>query len=463
MHIITPYNPWAPKKKKTWQEELWEQQTIAEAEARMLAEASSRTLPNNSPNTSMATVGPMANTMAGGGGKPVYAFFSVGSDVVNFDRSPASGDAPVTVNFINLTTTPQFDSYKWRFSDNTTSTDVNPVHIFQSGSTNSTIYTASLEVSNSVTGAPGGRSPDVFIVVGVPSVTASYTYTTTSKVAPFSASFTNTSINTSQTKTTSYVWIIKNDNNTYTSTATDFEVRIDSGSVTASLGMTGSYGLTSLTNSMFKAAAPTLLVSYTVVTSSKYAPANVTLSSSYSYTGIGTLSGLWREGEYQENGTEYVVGYPGAKVIGPEVFNTKSISGGDGKFTSSLAITESIYGITAFYTQSFQLKLPTLELSFVTRSFGNGGIENSYMEPVSMLYTSSIVTEGMYGANYTFLWDFGAASFTNSQGVYAGTATTQGPHFRSDYAPGSYTASLEVTSSIYGLSVRSTQSFVVGS
>jgi len=39
MEIITPYDPWTPKKPKTWQETVFEQQAIAEAEARMIAEA----------------------------------------------------------------------------------------------------------------------------------------------------------------------------------------------------------------------------------------------------------------------------------------------------------------------------------------------------------------------------------------------------------------------------------------
>ena len=32
MEIITPYDPWTPKKPKTWQETVFEQQAIAEAQ-----------------------------------------------------------------------------------------------------------------------------------------------------------------------------------------------------------------------------------------------------------------------------------------------------------------------------------------------------------------------------------------------------------------------------------------------
>lgn len=464
MHIITPYNPWAPKKKKTWQEQMWEDQQIAETEAKMLAEASSKTLPDNAPATSVATAGGMANTMAGGGGQPVPQYFQE-SETVNFDRSPASGDGPVTVQFTNLTPTHQFDTYNWEFTQDgvtTTSTDVNPVVVFQTGSENPSKVTASLQATSSATGAPTGRSPDVYILVGVPTVTAAYTFTTSSNVAPFSASFTNTSTNTSQTPTTTYKWSIVNGATTYTSTATNFACRIDSGSFTASLQATGSYDIASATSSMHVATVPTFTVTLAVVTSSNYSPATVTLTPTVTYNGQGTVTGNWRSGEFSEGGTEYTLPYAGAWTN--RLYDTRSgVSTQDGKFTASLSLTESVYNTRLFVTKSFALKLPTLELSFLTTSLGFGGAENSYMEPVSMSYTSSIVTEGMGGASYTFLWNFGSASFTNSQGTTAGTSTVQGPHFRSDYVPGAYTASLQVTSSVYGISAASSQSFVVSS
>lgn len=42
MHIIENHDPWSPKKDKTWQEKLWEQQELAAIEARARAEAEAK-------------------------------------------------------------------------------------------------------------------------------------------------------------------------------------------------------------------------------------------------------------------------------------------------------------------------------------------------------------------------------------------------------------------------------------
>jgi hypothetical protein len=55
MHIITPYNPYASKNSKTWQEEAWEQQQIAEIEAKRSMEAENKALPIQPPKPSAPT------------------------------------------------------------------------------------------------------------------------------------------------------------------------------------------------------------------------------------------------------------------------------------------------------------------------------------------------------------------------------------------------------------------------
>ena len=143
MHIITPYNPWAPKKKKTWQEELWEQQAIAEAEAQMLAEASSRTLPPNSPDISVATAGPAVNAPAGAGNAPVAGWFRAQTvaavPTIAFAATPGSaGPAPFSVTFLNMSSPDalNFWTWNWNMNDGTPNhTEKNPFHTFtQTGS-----------------------------------------------------------------------------------------------------------------------------------------------------------------------------------------------------------------------------------------------------------------------------------------------------------------------------------------
>lgn len=138
MNIITPHNPWAPKKKKTWQEELHEQQQIAEAEARMLAqqlhEAKSVTTPPNAPNDSVATLeSTIAGSNAAGGlGVPPVSFLQRQDFLVaGFTFLTSSGAAPTSASFVNTSTNagPGTLSYLWDFgSGSLTSTAETPSH-----------------------------------------------------------------------------------------------------------------------------------------------------------------------------------------------------------------------------------------------------------------------------------------------------------------------------------------------
>lgn len=154
MHIITPYDPWTPKKKKTWQEELWEQQQMAEVEAQMLAEASSKTLPPNSPATTVATAEPMANMGSGAGGKPVMAFIKRNDNLTAaFTFVSSSGAAPSTVTFTNTSTNlgPGTLSYLWNLgSGSLTSTAATPA---PQAYTKAATYTVTLTVTENLYGA----------------------------------------------------------------------------------------------------------------------------------------------------------------------------------------------------------------------------------------------------------------------------------------------------------------------
>ena len=250
--LVEPYNAYTVQKggrKKHWHEVIEEealmQRIIAEQQAQqqaLLEAQNSRTLPPNSPDISSPVVG---NMNAGAGGMPVYDFFHSELDVINFDRSPSSGAGPMTVIFTNVTTTPQFDQYLWLFGDGTTSTEKDPIHIFQTGSVDGKVYTSSLQVTNSITGAPGGVSPNVYTIVSYPVVTAGFTFTTSSNTSGSIATFTNTTVNTSQTPTTTYLWTFGSGSlisNVINPTPVTYTV---SGPYTASLQSTGSYGIAS--------------------------------------------------------------------------------------------------------------------------------------------------------------------------------------------------------------------------
>lgn len=141
MNIITPHDPWSPKKKKTWQEELKEQNEIAEAEARMLAEqawmineAKSATTPPDAPNDSVATLeSTVAGSNANGGlGVPPVSFLQrQGFLVAGFTFLTSSGAAPTSASFVNTSTNagPGTLSYLWDLgSGSLTSTATTPAH-----------------------------------------------------------------------------------------------------------------------------------------------------------------------------------------------------------------------------------------------------------------------------------------------------------------------------------------------
>lgn len=500
IYLVEPYNAYAPKGKKKHLHEILEEQALlarimAEQQARQEAElqsfiqeAKSKTLPPQAPpesvptivgNTAGAGAEGQAGSAPGGGGTPAWDFWNPSGDTVNFNRSPSTGAGPLTVTFTNDTTTPQFDSYNWEFTMDgvtVTSTDVNPVVTFQTGSTNPTVITASLQATNSISGVPGGRSPDVYTLVSVPTVTAAFTVTTSSNVAPFSMSFVNGSSTNSQTPPSLiYRWVFTYNDGvsapvaTTSTSTTPTARRIDSGSFTASLQATGSYNISSAVTHMYAAPAPTLALSLSLATLGAVSPSMVTIHPTVTYNGIGAPYGYpynnfnrWWYGEFSEAGVEYSGSYSGDTS---RTYNTRSDAAGAtvGQFTASLCLTESVYGIAVRTTQSFYIPIPIVTAAFTTHSFGFGGAENSYMAPVSMSYTSSTVYTG--NGTLTYKWDFGSSSFSSSGTGYSGTSTSVGPHFRADYIdvlPG-YTASLQVTESYYGIASKYTQSFIVSS
>ncbi len=106
--------------------------------------------------------------------------------VADFEGSPLSGDAPLTVSFTDLSTnTPT--SWDWDFGDGNTSTEQNPTHTYQSAGT----YTVALTATNSC-GSDTETKTD-YITVTCTAPVADFVGDPTSGVAPLDVSFTDQS------------------------------------------------------------------------------------------------------------------------------------------------------------------------------------------------------------------------------------------------------------------------------
>jgi len=181
IYLVEPYNAYAPKKKqKHWHEVIEEQALMAKiaAEQQAIMEASSHTLPPNSPDISTAT--PVAIPPAGGGGTLPPQVFSDSSAIsVQINRSPSVGAAPLAVAFQNLVENPHLYTYLWTFSNAagiiSTSTDLQPTVTFQSQSDATDVITASLQVTSSVFGTPIGISVPVYTSASIPVLTSAFT------------------------------------------------------------------------------------------------------------------------------------------------------------------------------------------------------------------------------------------------------------------------------------------------
>lgn len=252
-YLVEPYNAYAPKQnKKHWHQIIEEQALLAriQAEHMALQEAANNTLPPNSPDVSTPTVG----NAAGAGGVMPSIVFHPESANVTFSFLPATAAGPVTIAFTSSVDNSELYSYNWIFSDGQTSTLQNPRILFQSGSNSTNVITASLQVTSSLFGTPGRSTGNTFISASKPTVTAGFTLVTSSVSASATVTFTNTTVNTSQTPSTTYLWTFGSGSLT-SSVATPNSVTYTvAGPYTASLQSTGSYGIASIITRSFRLA-----------------------------------------------------------------------------------------------------------------------------------------------------------------------------------------------------------------
>lgn len=116
-------------------------------------------------------------------GNPVAA---QGAPVVQFSAAPASGQAPLTVQFTN-DTTGSVDAWSWSFGDSGTSTLAEPEHTYtEAGS-----YTVVLAAVGP--GGVDGELKDNYIIVTVPSSSAEFSGSPTTGPYPLNVQFTDES------------------------------------------------------------------------------------------------------------------------------------------------------------------------------------------------------------------------------------------------------------------------------
>lgn len=246
IYLVEPYNAYAPKqKKKHWHQVIEEQALMA----RLLAEAESRTLPPNSPNTSVQTVGNMG---AGAGGNPFPQYFNPTMNL-SFTPSPVTASAPSLVGFAN---TGDLDlislravSITWKYGDGNTGAGANPTTLYSTtGSFRVEMTASSLKNASNVTMVSKSvliESPTVtagFSISGtsVTFVTNSYTASTGN-----SLTFTNTTTTNNPSNTITYNWTFGSGSITSSLSSPTFTYTA-TGSYNVRVGATGSYGVTSV-------------------------------------------------------------------------------------------------------------------------------------------------------------------------------------------------------------------------
>jgi PKD repeat protein len=121
-----------------------------------------------------------------------------------FSGTPTGGNAPLTVNFTDVSTagSSPISGWSWTFGDGSTSTAQNPSHTYSGNGT----YTVALAVTTSV-GTDTETKPDYIVVSAAPVLpTADFSGTPTEGSVPLTVQFTDRSELGSATSFTSHTW-----------------------------------------------------------------------------------------------------------------------------------------------------------------------------------------------------------------------------------------------------------------
>ena len=253
-YLIEPYNAYQkPPKKKHWmeiaeEEALYHQIAIDQLarEQMLLKEQSALKQSQNlallsqvpQPPSQQVQDGQFGANSGAGGVVPVdvLIYQEEQSETASFSTTPSSGVGPLTVTFLNLTFTPENDTFYWNLgSGSLTSTAINPpaVTYTQTGS-----YTVALQETSS-TGASSSISKT--ITVNAPTLTAAFTVISSSAntAHKFTASFTG-SVTYNSIGTLSGFWTFGDATSSAYTTNNPFTHSYTTGSYTASLAVTES-------------------------------------------------------------------------------------------------------------------------------------------------------------------------------------------------------------------------------
>ncbi len=330
LHHIEPTNPYGSKfpRQKTHIELLEEEQLYHQIRL------------SEQQTTQTTTVTATGNSSVGVGGSVPFSFFHPSLTEPRFTASITNGDGPLEVIFTNTSDFPieTRKNWLWIFGDGNTNKGLAPSYIYQ----NTGSFTVELQVSNSF-GVQKSLTRTNYITVNRPSVTSSFTFTTSSYRAPFTATFVNNSINTSNVKSTTYFWDF-GDGNT-SNEINPIHIYNATGSFTTSLQVTGSYGIASKVTASIIASRPQITASFTYNTSSKFITNTINFTNISVYDGNPPLVYFWDFGD----------GNTTSSVNPSHVYTT-------GSFTASLQITGSL-GFASKATSSFTVTNPSPNLA----------------------------------------------------------------------------------------------------
>lgn len=433
IHLIEPYNAYTNaqgKKRKKHISELMEEEALYHkmVQDQLLREQQIQQAAQQVQDQAMAP--------AGAGGVPPYTFWQELVELANFSISPSSAAAPTLITFTNTTETKTNDTFYWRFgSGSLTSNLQDPATLVYY---NVGTYAIQLD-STSSAGFPSTKS--INLTLTEPTITTSFTATSGSKAAPYTASYVGVVTQTSQYPVTpSYLWRFYS-GSTLLSSSTGINATRgwESGSAfTTSFTATNLFTTASTTSSFFAALNPTLVAIISTRTSSNIAPMTASITASYTYDGSGIVSGK----VYDVIGGEYVF------TTTPMMFETVQ---GSGSFTASLSLTESSYqnSASAFATP-WSASYPSLTVTLTATT-------SSRTIPVIAKYTASY----SYYGNGTV-----SGRILNNDGAgYANIENGQTPkYYEYTYASvGSYTGSVSVTESTYRLTATGSPYYISAS
>jgi len=245
IYLVEPYNAYAPKGRKKHISEIIEEQALLE---RIIAEANSRTLPQNSPPVSTPTVGNAA-VAAGAGGVPLVAYFAPRMTLA-FTPSATTASAPSQINFVNNSSADLFAdgvaTFLWNFGDGTTSNDVNPSHTYTTTGSNFAVTVKATSISTGVT-----ASLTQSVLITAPTVIANFSVSSSLSAsnsrltgsAPFTVNFTNLTQTNNSQNTISYLWTFGSGSATSSLASPPNFTYTATGSYTVRLTATGSFGI----------------------------------------------------------------------------------------------------------------------------------------------------------------------------------------------------------------------------